>query len=195
MKNVLEEKVLVLNSAWQVVNLTSVEEAIKQMMVDAATGLDVANGDFRPVTWDEWLLLPVREHDMVIHTPKLQLRAPTMIVAKNYAKVPKRAPRLDNRAVAERDGKRCQYTGAYAPDGNVDHIIPRAKGGKHDWSNVVWSSREINFKKGCKLNSEAGLKLIRPPVVPRAKVPAARIKPRPDRPEWLPFLVEGLKQQ
>ena len=39
------------------------------------------------------------------------IRVPTVIVAVNYAKVPKKRPKLCAKNIRERDGNRCQYTG------------------------------------------------------------------------------------
>jgi len=60
------------------------------------------------------------------------IRVPTVIVAVNYAKVPKKRPKLCARAIRERDRNRCQYTGrVLRPDeGSLDHVVPRSRGGK-----------------------------------------------------------------
>ena len=61
----------------------------------AATALDVQTGDhIVPVRWDDWIKLPVREHDKAVNTPRGPVRVPTVIVAANYAKVPLRRPRF-----------------------------------------------------------------------------------------------------
>ena len=69
-----------------------------------------ANTGSAPVTWDEWITLPIRPQDNAVQTVRGPIRVPTVIVAVNYAKVPKKRPKLCARAIQERDGNRCQYT-------------------------------------------------------------------------------------
>lgn len=184
--------VLVLNRNWQAINVRSPTEAFCQMACDVATGLDIAGHDhMRPVTWAEWLELPVREGDNCVHTPARTIRIPTVIVCVNYARVPVKRPALSARSIRERDRQRCQYTGKMLrpEEGSIDHIVPRSRGGKTTWENCVLASREINARKGDRLPQEAGLRLLALPTVPRA-IPVTlglrnvhRIK------DWEPFLV------
>src|SRR6266516_723309 len=92
-------------------------------------GLDIDGDDhIRPVTWDEWIALPVRPRDNAVQTMRGAIRLPTVIVAVNFAKVPKKRPKLCAKTIRERDGNRCQYTGTLLrPDeGSLDHVLPRA---------------------------------------------------------------------
>ena len=66
---------------------------------------------FTPKSWEEWITLPIRDQDEAVHTVRGQIRVPTVIVAVNYAKVPKKRPKLCARAIRDRDDNRCQYTG------------------------------------------------------------------------------------
>ena len=118
------------------------------MATNVATGLDIELEDatasdylsFRtphsPLltrrSWEEWITLPIREQDEAVHTVCGEIRVPTVIVAVNYAKVPKRRPKLCAKAIRERDGNRCQYTGRVLrlDEGSLDHVVPRSRGGK-----------------------------------------------------------------
>ena len=104
--------VLVLNRNWQAVNVRTPQEAFCMMAANVATGLEIeGEHHIRPVTWDEWITLPIRPQDNAVRTVRGPIRVPTVIVAVNYAKVPKKRPKLCARAIRERDGNRCQYTG------------------------------------------------------------------------------------
>lgn len=169
--------VLVLNRNWQAIHVKTPAEAFCMIVSGAATALDVQGDDsIVPVTWDEWLKLPVREEDHVIHTPRGRVRVPTVIVAANYARVPLRRPRLNRRNLWERDGGTCQYTGRkLAPhEGNIDHVIPRSRGGATTWENCVLAHHEINSRKADRLPHEAGLQLQKRPAAPRV-VPATQL--------------------
>src|SRR5262245_43045518 len=104
--------VLVLNRNWQAINVRTPQDAFCQMATNVATALDI-EGDchIRPVTWEEWLTLPIRPQDNSVRTAHATIRVPTVIVAVNYARVPTKRPKLNARNIRERDGNRCQYTG------------------------------------------------------------------------------------
>ena len=133
MSNILTKAiVLVLNRNWQAINIRTPQEAFCQMATNVATGLEIeGETHIRPVTWDEWITLPIRDGDNAVRTVRGAIRVPTVIVAVNFAKVPKKRPKLCARTIRERDGNRCQYTGALLrPDeGSLDHVVPRSRGG------------------------------------------------------------------
>jgi 5-methylcytosine-specific restriction endonuclease McrA len=184
--------VLVLNRNWQAIHTKTPADAFCMMASGAATGLDVQGDDaIVPVRWDDWLKLPVRDEDQCVHTPRGVVRVPTVIVAANYAKVPVCRPRLGARGIWERDGGICQYTGRkLAPhEGNIDHIVPRSRGGATSWENCVLSHREVNEKKAARLPHEAGLKLLRKPHAPKALPATAFIRNHHDIRDWKKFLV------
>ena len=108
------------------------------------------------------------------------------------ASVPKKRPKLCARAIRERDGNRCQYTGALLrPDeGSLDHVLPRSRGGKDTWENLVWSSKEVNTRKGNRLPHEAGLKLLNEPRAPKELPVSALIRNAHGIAEWKLFLNE-----
>lgn len=184
----LNEKVLVLNRNWQAIAECSAATALCDMCRGVATGMDMEAT--RPVTWDEWLALEIRDGDKFITASQdRRIRLPSVIVKASYAKVPKRKPKCDRRGVAQRDGYKCQVTGEHAPDGTLDHLQPRSRGGRNSWENLVWMRKDINHKKGDRTLAEAGLKLIRKPFAPKELPVSALIKP--DKPEWKMFLAQS----
>src|SRR5437867_13060282 len=135
MRDILNKTiVLVLNRNWQAINIRTPQDAFCQMATNVATALDIELGDnasaeaIRPVKWDEWITLPVREHYVFVRTARGAIRVPTVIVAMNYARVPKKRPKLSSKNMRERDGKRCQYTGMLLPpyEGSLDHVLSRS---------------------------------------------------------------------
>jgi 5-methylcytosine-specific restriction endonuclease McrA len=190
--------VLVLNRNWQAINIRTPQEAFCQMATNVATALDIELGDgaraeaLRPVTWDEWITLPVRDGDNAVHTVRGAIRVPTVIVALNYARVPKKRPKLCAKTIRERDDNRCQYTGKLLrPDeGSLDHVLPRSRGGKDEWVNLVWSDKTVNAKKGNRLPHEAGLKLLSVPRAPKELPVTALIRNAHGVAEWKLFLNE-----
>ena len=190
--------VLVLNRNWQAINIRTPADAFCQMATNAATGLDIELGEdaraeaLRPVSWDEWLTLPVRDGDHAVQTIRGAIRVPTVIVAVNFAKVPKKRPKLCARTIRERDGNRCQYTGRllHPDEGNLDHVVPRSRGGADTWENLVWSAKEVNQRKANRLPHEAGLKLLTVPRAPKELPVSATIRKSHGVAEWKLFLNE-----
>jgi 5-methylcytosine-specific restriction endonuclease McrA len=188
--------VLVLNRNWQAINIRTPQDAFCQMATNAATGLDIEIGDgaraeaLRPVSWEEWITLPIRPQDNAVQTVRGAIRVPTVIVAVNFARVPKKRPKLCAKNIRERDGNRCQYTGRLLkPDeGSLDHVLPRSRGGMDTWENLVWSCKEVNTQKGNRLPHEAGLKLLSVPRAPRELPVSALIRNAHDVAEWKLFL-------
>ena len=124
--------------------------------------------------------------EQVFRSERLTMAEPSVVRLTHYVKVPYQARvALNRRAVFARDGHRCQYCGAAAE--NIDHVIPKSRGGLHAWDNVVASCRPCNARKRDHMLEESGMKLRRPPVVPRQRtfilVASGRI-----RSEWEEYL-------
>ena len=185
--------VLVLNRHWQAIHVRTPAEAFCMLATAVATALDIdADDQIRPVTWEEWLTLPIRAQDRAVRTVRGPVRVPTVIVAVNFAKVPKKRPKLCARSVRERDRNRCQYTGAFLrpEEGSLDHVVPRSRGGRDTWENLVWSSKSVNTKKADRLPHEAGLKLVSVPRAPKELPVTARLRNAHGVSEWKLFLNE-----
>ena len=185
--------VLVLNRNWQAINVRTPQEAFCMMATNVATALEIeGDSQIRPVEWAEWITLPIREQDNAVHTVRGPIRVPSVIVAVNYARVPKKRPKLCARGIRERDGNRCQYTGrVLRPDeGSLDHVVPRSRGGKDAWENLVWSAKEVNQRKADRLPHEAGLKLLSVPRAPKELPVSALIRNTGEVDDWKLF-IEG----
>lgn len=183
--------VLVLNRHWQAIDSKTPIEAFSMMAAGNATALDIhGEGDMRPVTWEDWLLLEVRAGDNSIGTVNGPVRVPSVLVLARFDKVPKRRPKFCAKAIWERDGGTCQYTGRKLRphEGNIDHIVPISRGGASSWENCVLADRKINSRKGNKLPEEAGLKLLRRPFVPRELPVTHLIKNHHKVRDWEVFL-------
>lgn len=154
--------------------------------------------EIRPVTWEEWVSLPVRGHDSVINTPSRQIRVPTVIMSVNMDKDPKIVKnKPSNKDILERDNYTCQYTGKQyeRSELSVDHVISKDEwkrrglpGSPDTWENMVASYRKINSDKSNKTLAEAGLRLIRKPKAPPAVRLSSLIRDIRHH-DWKHFLV------
>ncbi len=195
MNDVLNKSiVLVLNRNWQAINVRTPQEAFCMMATNVGTALEIeGENHIRPVTWDEWIMLPMRPQDNAVQTVRGPIRVPTVIVAVNFARVPKKRPKLCAKAIRERDGNRCQYTGRvlHPDEGSLDHVMPRSRGGRDTWENLVWSGKDVNARKGNRLPHEAGLKLLKAPRAPKELPASALIRNAHGVAEWKLFLNES----
>lgn len=139
----------------------------------------VLNASYQPlcvVPVRRALVLALKEKADVLHTngaifrsADLEYRAPTVVKLRYFVKVPYRArASMSRRAVFVRDDFECQYCGR--PAENVDHIVPRSKGGGHTWDNVVAACRPCNSRKENHHLGDVGMKLRRPPLAPHDSV-------------------------
>jgi 5-methylcytosine-specific restriction endonuclease McrA len=124
--------------------------------------------------------------DRAFHSERMVWPEPSIVRLCYYVRVPYQARvALNRRAVFVRDGHRCQYCNA--PAENIDHVIPRSKGGPHTWENVVAACRPCNARKMDHFLDETNMRLRRPPRAPRERIwiLAAVGAVRPD---WEPYL-------
>jgi 5-methylcytosine-specific restriction endonuclease McrA len=155
----------------------------------------VLNGSHQPlavVTARRAVVLVLKEkaevvvsNGLVFHAETFQMEAPSVVRLRYFVKVPFRAQApLTRRAVFARDDWKCQYCAS--PAENLDHVVPRSKGGEHTWENVVAACRRCNSKKENRLAEDAGLRLARRPFAPSDgfRLSLGRLEP-----EWEPFLA------
>jgi 5-methylcytosine-specific restriction endonuclease McrA len=199
MSNVLKDKVLVLTKNFRPISFITVRKAIHQMATPrkkkpsqkVVTALEVENGQIvRLVPWEEWIDLPIRDGDKYIGTSNRRIRKPTIVTLAEFDRVHEIEPKFSKEALWRRQNGRDMYTGEKLEwNGcNIDHYIPRDRGGKTSFENCGLTRVEINEKKGNKLAHEVGLKLALPLTKPEKLLVSWRLQPDPAYPEWTPFL-------
>ena len=114
---------------------------------------------------------------------------PSVIRLQYQVRRPRPQLRLTRREIFARDHGRCQYCGRASADLTLDHVLPRHRGGPHEWENLVAACRACNHRKGGRTPTEARMKLLRQPSRPAA-TPAALFGHYMDGyREWRPFLA------
>jgi 5-methylcytosine-specific restriction endonuclease McrA len=147
---VINAPVLVLNQNYEPMNVCDIRRAFRLLGADKAELL--AN------------------NHQVIHTPTLALEAPSVIRLVYLVKRPRPRVKLSRREVFARDRHTCQYCGKSSRDLTIDHVVPKHRGGKHEWENLVAACRACNHRKGSKTLGESRMHLLREPRAPRADV-------------------------
>ena len=112
----------------------------------------------------------LEEYDEAIASPSITLRCPAVVRLKRPLDGVKRGVKFSRINVFTRDGFRCQYCGEKKPmrELNYDHVVPRVRGGKTTWENIVTSCYACNDKKGNRTPEQAGMKLLRKPFKPKS---------------------------
>jgi 5-methylcytosine-specific restriction endonuclease McrA len=187
--DVLSLPVLVLNRHYVPIQLTTVKRALVMLYGCCADALDEAGELF---DFETWRALPVRETDDVIPIINGALRAPRIVHLNQYDRTPRVAVRLSRRNLMIRDAYECQYCGVrpgQRAELNIDHIVPKSRGGEDTWENLVTSCKPCNLRKGRKTPEEANMRLSRKPFRPKWSSLAQTLLGH-DRKfkEWEPFL-------
>ena len=163
--------VLVLNRQFYAIQITSWRRALTLVYLDHA---QVVDEEYRTYSFDGWrdLSLKIKDHPAgFVTTPSFRLAIPEVIALKLYDKLPASEVKFTRRNIYEHYGYRCCYCGKKfaTQELNLDHVVPRSRGGATNWSNIVTSCIPCNLRKGNRLPDEAGLKLLLSPARPRWK--------------------------
>lgn len=95
------------------------------------------------------------EYDRAVHSPSFEMKLPSVVSLKTYVR-PVRNPAFTRFNVFLRDRFECQYCGA-PEDLTFDHVVPRSRGGRTTWDNVVTACAPCNLRKGGRLPRQAGM--------------------------------------
>lgn len=162
-------RVLVLNRLWQAVNVCSVERAMALLCTGHAQVVEEQGGNFSTFSFREWCDVSHQEGDEVLRTISIRIRIPKIILLLFFDRIPNKEVKFTRNNLFERDKNTCQYCGKKfdRKDLNIDHVVPRLRGGRTTWTNVVCSCVPCNSRKGSRAPEEVGMRLIRPPYKPR----------------------------
>jgi 5-methylcytosine-specific restriction endonuclease McrA len=163
----LDGSVLVLNRSWAAVHIATVRRAVSLVYQDLA---HIVNpDDFVTYDFDSWKEASEAAETGYIRAVDFKFRVPEVIRLRYFNGRQKRKIRFTRRNLFERDGYTCQYCGKRRPstDLSLDHVIPRSRGGRSTWENLVVSCVECNDRKSNRLPHEAGMGLLRHPEKPK----------------------------
>lgn len=179
-------RTLVLNKGWQPVAIVGIERAFGLLYSGAAKALD---SQYQIFDYESWAELGAEHGDDVVQTARLALKVPRVLVLQVYDKLPRQTIRFSRQNIYARDNFTCQYCLEKMPRSklNLDHVVPKAQGGRTTWENIACSCIECNLKKGARTPAEAGMKLARQPKRPTWSNMSGKSGKAPYK-EWLPFL-------
>jgi len=145
--------VLVLNSAYQPVNIVSWKDAFIKLYSEQAS---------------ERVEIISTYEDRVVRSANATHRMPSVVRHVKFSKTKKKALKFSRDHIWARDFGKCQYCGRDVPRSTYtyDHVIPKSRGGKTTWDNIVVACVECNGKKRDRTPQEAGMRLRSKPIKP-----------------------------
>lgn len=167
----MEKRVLVLNLDHSPVAVVSPQKAIVLLLLDKANCLSTYG------------LLEIR-------TVSRSFEYPAVIRLNHFKNIPYRGVLLNRVNLFRRDGGVCQYCGSKRQL-TIDHVVPRSKGGKTSWTNLVTACNRCNVNKGDKTPDQAGLILKNEPFKPSLSYFLSEYAERQAE-QWLPFLASRI---
>lgn len=140
-------RVLVLNQNYEPLNVCRWQRAVTLVFLDKA--------------------IVVESDSKTLHSPTITMPMPSVVRLVRYIKRPLPKIKLSRQSLMERDSYTCQYCGKQSKHLTVDHIVPRERGGRHTWSNLVACCVDCNVRKGNRTARQAEMKLLKDPQRPR----------------------------
>jgi 5-methylcytosine-specific restriction endonuclease McrA len=151
--------------------------------------LNITYEPLRIINWKKAITLlclgkveVIEEYGRDIHSVSFTIKLPSVVRLLKLVKKPKSAVKFSRQNIYLRDRYRCQYCGLQHPTEELtyDHVLPKSRGGKTEWENIVTCCVGCNRQKGGRTPTEARMNLVR----------------KATRPSWVPAIkiTIGLKQ-
>src|SRR5713226_3558548 len=142
---VMQEPVLVLNATFEPINVTAVRRAMVLMIKGVAQAEEI--------------------HHTQVHSASRALPVPSVIRLLAYRHIPQQTRALSRKNILLRDRNTCQFCSRTLPASELtlDHVVPRSRGGRSSWENLVACCYQCNNSKGDRTPEEAGIALARRP--------------------------------
>ena len=181
---------LVLNKGYIAIHIIDWKKTMSLLFKDSAMALDP---DFVPYNFKKWSVKSVGLTGTfkTIGTVDGPIAIPDIIVLTAYNKLPPREVKFNRENIFQRDKYMCQYCGKKFKKNILtrDHIIPKDRGGKDTWSNIVACCWDCNQYKRNRTPEQAGMQLLNDPREPSWFAPMNKIATNPStRKSWKIFL-------
>lgn len=142
---IMQEPVLVLNATFEPINVTAVRRAMVLLIKGVAQAEETNHAE--------------------IHSARRAIRVPSVIRLLAYRHIPQQTRALSRKNILLRDRNTCQFCVQVFPASELtlDHVVPRSRGGRSSWDNLVACCYQCNNRKGDRTPEEAGIQLARRP--------------------------------
>ncbi|PQM58424.1 MAG: HNH endonuclease [Rhodobacteraceae bacterium] len=164
----------------------------------------VLNADYRPLSYLPLSVWPwqdaikakfldrvsvIAEYDDTVHSPSISIKIPSVVVLRDYIR-PSRSSAFTRFNLFLRDEFSCQYCGKKG-EMTFDHVMPKCRGGKTTWENVVAACSSCNLRKGSRDLKSSGMKVLKKPTKPSVEVlmnKGRKFPPNYLHESWMDFL-------
>src|ERR1700689_4061975 len=142
---IMQEPVLVLNATFEPINVTAVRRAMVLLLKGVAQAEEINHTE--------------------VHSSSRAMKVPSVIRLLAYRHIPQQIRALSRKNILLRDRNTCQFCGKIFPASELtlDHVVPRSRGGRSSWENLVACCYQCNNRKGDRTPEEAGIQLVRRP--------------------------------
>ncbi len=185
----LQAHVLTLNRGYVAFQVITARRAFCLLIKGFAEVINVEEGHYRSYDFQDWqdvseLKLAFGERgadEDWINAVNFSIEVPRVIRLLRYDRVPQHVVKFNRRNIFLRDHNRCQYCRRRfsSAELSLDHVVPRSRGGRTTWDNIVSACLKCNVVKGGRTPREAGMELVT----------------RPRKPTRSPLLAETVNSQ
>src|SRR5437762_4431362 len=128
--SLMQEPVLVLNATYEPINVTAVRRAMVLLLKGVAQAEEL--------------------HTSEVHSAANSHRVPSVIRLLAYRHIPQQSRALSRKNILLRDRNTCQFCGSIfaSSELTLDHVVPRSRGGRSSWENLVACCYRCNNSKG-----------------------------------------------
>jgi len=185
----LQAHVLTLNRGYVAFQVITARRAFCLLIKGFAEVINVEEGHYRSYDFQDWqdvseLKLAFGERgadEDWINAVNFSIEVPRVIRLLRYDRVPQHVVKFNRRNIFLRDHNRCQYCQRRfsSAELSLDHVVPRSRGGRTTWDNIVSACLKCNVGKGGRTPREAGMELVT----------------RPRKPTRSPLLAETVNSQ
>lgn len=166
----MNQSTLVLNKSFAAVHICGMEKVMAMMFTGEAEAVDENLQCYNFKDWVELSAMMGENRNGFVNTVTMKIAVPDVVRLLRFNKLPQRQVKFTRENVYRHYKKKCCYCAKTLTTFELtyDHVIPRAKGGKSEWKNIVLSCKPCNARKADKTPGEAGMRLL----------------VQPSRPEW-----------
>ncbi len=194
----LQSSVLVLNNHFAAVRIINARRAFVMLWKNIAEVVRWAEPEFSMHDFHSWKeLSQIRDKfdqtDEWVHTVNFSIAVPRIIRLLTYKKMPRQGVKFSRRNIYARDKNHCQYCGKSfsSSELTLDHVLPRSRGGKATWDNIVCACVKCNHRKAGRTPKEARMKLVQAPKMPQKNPIIQHKLQSPKYRSWRQFLSDA----
>ena len=167
----MNSSVLVLNKNFTAVHISNMRSTMAMLFTGEAEAVDADCRCYDFKDWAELSAMMSENPNGFVNTVTMRIAIPDVIKLMRYSKIPKRDVKFSRSNIYQHYNRKCCYCGnsVSSSEASWDHLVPRARGGTTEWSNIVLSCKPCNARKADKTPAEAGMTLLVQPSKPQWK--------------------------